>query len=295
MRVFVTGATGFVGSAVVKDLIGAGHKVLGLVRSDANARALAAAGGEVHRGALEDIESLKSGAAACDGVIHTAFIHDFTKFAENGQVDKRAIEAMGAVLAGSDRPLIVTSGTAMVAPGRVATEDMRAEGPAASMRVSEQTADAVAKQHGVRAMSIRLAPTVHGKGDHGFVPQMVNLARDKGMAVYVGDGTNRWTAVQRLDAAKLYRLALEKGKAGAIYHGVAEEGVAIKDIAAAIGKRLSVPVVSKTAEETQVLLGFIGMIMSLDIPASSAKTQQELGWKPTGPALLADLEEHYFA
>jgi nucleoside-diphosphate-sugar epimerase len=295
MRVFVTGATGFVGSAVVKDLIGAGYKVLGLVRSDANAKALADAGGEVHRGSLQDIESLKSGAAACDGVIHTAFIHDFTNYAENGQVDKRAIEAMGAVLAGSDRPLIVTSGTALVAPGRVATEDMRADGAAASMRLSEQTADAVARQHGVRSMSIRLAPTVHGKGDHGFVPQMVNIAREKGMAVYVGDGTNRWTAVHRLDAATLYRLALEKGKAGAIYHGVAEEGVAIKDIAAVIGKRLNVPFVSKTAEEAQALLGFIGMIMSLDIPASSVKTQQELGWKPKGAALLADLEEHYFA
>jgi nucleoside-diphosphate-sugar epimerase len=293
MRVFVTGAAGFVGSAVVPELIGAGHKVVGLCRSDANSQALAAMGAEIHHGSLEDLESLKRGAAESDGVIHLAFIHDFSKYAENGQTDKRAIEAMGEALAGSDRPLIVTSGTALVAPGQVATEDMF-NATAVFPRVSEQTAMALHMERGLRTMAIRLAPTVHGKGDKGFVRWIIDAARTKGVSAYVGDGQNRWTAVHRRDAGSLYRLALEKGKGGAIYHGVAEEGVAFKDIATAIGKQLNLPVVSRTPEEAADHFGFLGMFAGLDIPASSVKTQTALGWRPTHAALIPDMEENYF-
>ncbi|HSZ73304.1 MAG TPA: SDR family oxidoreductase [Rhizomicrobium sp.] len=294
MRVFVTGATGFVGSVTVPELIAAGHKVVGLARSEANEKALAAMGADVHRGSLEDVESLKQGAAASDGVIHLGFNHDFSKWAENGQMDKRAIEAMGEALAGSDRPLIVTSGTALVAPGRVATEDMRNPHAEGIPRVSEQTADAVHEKHDVRTMAIRLAPTTHGKGDKGFVPMIIGVARAKGVSAYVGDGKNRWTAVHRRDAATLYRLALEKGTGGAIYHGVAEESVAFRDIATVIGKRLNIPVVSKTQEEAMEHFGFFGMFASIDIPASSTKTKAELGWTPTHTSLLTDMEENYF-
>ena len=296
MRVFLTGATGFIGSAIVPELLRAGHQVLGLARSDARAQALAATGAQVHRGDLEDLDSLRAGAAACDGVIHTAFIHDFSKFAENGQIDKRAIETMGAVLAGSGKPLVVSSGTGLVAPGRVATEDMAADGEDLP-RVSEQTALAQVAR-GVRAMAIRLPPTVHGAGDHGFVPHIVDVARSAGVSAYVGDGANRWPAVHRLAAARLYRLALEKGTAGARYHAVAEDGVATRAIAQTIGQRLHLPVVSKTPEEAGAHfavhgMAFIGMLFSLDIAASSAWTQAELGWTPDGPSLLSDLETHY--
>jgi nucleoside-diphosphate-sugar epimerase len=294
MRFFVTGAAGFIGSAVTRELIRAGHSVLGLARSEANENALKAAGAEIHRGSLEDLESLKSGAAACDGVAHLAFIHDFSKYAENGQIDKRAIEALGSALAGTDRPLIVTSGTALIAPGHVATEDMKLPSEGGFPRVSEQTADAVGAQYGVKTMAIRLAPTVHGKGDKGFVPMTIAVAREKGVSAYVGDGQNRWTAVHRLDAARLYRLALEKGTAGAIYHGVAEEGVKAKDIATVIGRRLNLPVVSKSQDEAMAHFGFIGMFLSLDIPASGAKTQAALGWRPSELGLIADLDNDYY-
>lgn len=296
MRVFVTGATGFVGSAVVQDLIAAGHRVLGLARSDAGAAALAAAGADVLRGSLEDLETLRSGAAKSDGVVHLAFIHDFSTYAENGQVDKRAIEAMGAVLAGSERPLIVTSGTAMLAPGEVATEDHVRPASDGMPRVSEQTADAVRAEYGVKTMAIRLAPTVHGEGDHGFVPMLIAIARDKGVSAYLGDGSNRWTAVHRLDAARLYRRALESGTGGASYHGVAEEGVPFKAIAEIIGKWLNLPVVAKPQEEAMSHFGFLGMFVGADIPASSAKTRAALGWTPAQPGLIADLDSaHYFA
>ncbi len=294
MRVFVTGATGFVGSAVVQELLGAGHAVLGLARSDANAEALRNAGAAVHRGALEDADSLRRGAAACDGVAHLAFIHDFSNYAQNGQIDRRAILAMGEALGGTGRPLIVTSGTALVAPGRMATEDMRLPRDHPFPRVSEQAADEARETHGVKTMTIRLAPTVHGKGDHGFVPVFVGVARQKGVSAMVGDGSNRWTAVHRGDAARLYRLALENGAAGAIYHGVAEESVAFKDVAAAIGKGLGLPVTSVAPEEAAGHFGFLGMFAGLDIPASSAKTRAELGWRPSGIALLPDMAENYF-
>jgi nucleoside-diphosphate-sugar epimerase len=295
MRVFVTGASGFVGSAVVRELIGAGHQVLGLARSDEAAKTVAAAGAEVHRGSLEDIDSLKTGAAKSDGVAHLGFNHDFSKFAENGQMDKRAIEAMGEVLAGSNRPLIVTSGTAMIAPGQVATEDMRRPDDDGMPRVSEQTADAIAKRHGVRSMAIRLAPAVHGKSEQGFKAgfgsALIQIARDKGVSAYIGDGRNRWTTVHRLDAARLYRLALEKGTVGAIYHGVGEEDVPVKDIATAIGKRFGLPVVSKPQEEAMNHFGFYGMFVGIDMPAANAKTKQQLGWQPKEIGLIPGIQK----
>ena len=230
MRVFVTGATGFVGTAVVQELINAGHQVLGLARSDASVQKLLEAGAEVHRGDLEDLESLRSGAAQADGVIHAGFIHDFTRFAEVCQVDKTAIETIGEVLAGSNRPFIVTSGTALVSPGRLATEDVIPPFNPAWPRASEQAKDAVAKL-GVRAAAIRLSPSVHGDDDkHGFVPILVNIAKEKKFSAYIGEGTNRWNAVHRVDAAHLYRLALENAEAGARYHAAAEEAVTVKSL-----------------------------------------------------------------
>jgi nucleoside-diphosphate-sugar epimerase len=226
---------------------------------------------------------------SADVDIHTAFIHDFSKFAENGQVDKRAIEAIGAVLAGSDRPLVVTSGTALIGPGRIVTEDTAVANPDGLPRVSEQTAQALASQ-GVRASSIRLPPTVHGAGDHGFVPQIIAIGREKGVSAYVGDGQNRWPAVHRRDAAVLYRLALETGRAGRTYHGVAEQGVPTKKIAEVIARRLGLPLVSKSPGEAAEHFGFLGYFFGLDCPASSASTQAEFGWRPTGPSLMSDLE-----
>ncbi|MDP9151158.1 MAG: SDR family oxidoreductase [Myxococcota bacterium] len=287
MRVFVTGATGFIGSAVVQELIGAGHEVLGLARSDAGAKSLAAVGARVHRGSLEDLDSLKRGAAESQGVIHTAFLHDFSDFAASCEKDKRAIEALGAALAGSGRPLVVSSGVLGLAQGRHGTEeDVPSHG---FPRKSEETGLSFASQ-GVRASVIRLAPSVHGAGDHGFVPRLIAVAREKGFAAYVGDGKNRWPAVHRLDAARLYRLALEKGPAGGRFHGVADEGVPIRAIAEIIGRRLNVPAVSKSAEEVTSLLGLIGQVLAMDAPSSSKLTQERLGWRPTEAGLLADLE-----
>jgi nucleoside-diphosphate-sugar epimerase len=292
MRVFVTGATGFIGTAIVQELIEAGHEVLGLARSDAGARSLAAAGAAVHRGSLEDLDSLKRGAAESDGVIHTAFIHDFTDFAANCAKDKAAIETLGGALAGSNRPLIVSSGVLALAQGRPGTEEDTPNH--AFPRKSEETGLSLASL-GVRAMVIRLSPSVHGDGDHGFVPRLVALAREKGFALYVGDGQNRWPAVHRLDAARLYRLALEKGTAGGRYHGVADEGVPIRDIAEVIGRRLNVPAVSKSPEEVAAILGFIGQVLAMDSPSSSKRTQDRLAWRPSHVGLIADLERgRYF-
>jgi nucleoside-diphosphate-sugar epimerase len=296
MRVFVTGATGFVGSAIVSELIAAGHKVLGLARSDATAASLAAAGADVHRGSLEDTESLRGGAAAADGVIHTAFIHDFSKFKDNCETDRRAVEALGFALAGSDRPLIVTSATGLLTPGRLAIEeDMAASGPTAIPRVATEEAAAAVAARGVRVSVIRLPPSVHGDGDHAFVPHLIGIAREKGVSAHVDDGQNRWPAVHRLDAARLYRLVLEKGTAGANYHGLAEEGIALRDIAGVIGRRLNVAVVSKTREEAADHFGRFAHFAALDNPASSQRTRELLGWQPTQPGLMSDLDRaRYF-
>ena len=293
MRIFVTGATGFIGSAIVKELIHAGHQVLGLARSDAAAKSLNAAGAQVHRGSLEDLESLRSGAAAADGVIHTAFIHDFANYAPAADKDRRAIETMGAAISGSDRPLIVTSGTLLLQrQGPLATE----EDATGSIfpRKSEEAALVLASR-GVNVSVLRLPPSVHGQGDHGFIPHLISIAREKGVSAYVGDGRNRWAAVHRLDAAPLYRLVLEKGSAGGRYHGVADEGVPFREIAQVIGRHLNLPAVSKSPEEAAAHFGWLAHFVSIDCPASSAITQKQLGWKPKQLGLIADLDAtHYF-
>jgi len=286
MRVFVTGATGFIGSALIPELINAGHKVLGLTRSDAGVKSLAAAGAEVHRGSLEDLESLKSGAAKSDAVIHLAFVHDFSKFLENCETDRRAIEALGSALVGSDRLLIATSGTLLVAPGRLATEEDAPTGPIPRLN-TEKEAAALAGP-GVRICLVRL-PQVHDQNKQGLVTYLVDIARAKGVSAYVGDGMNRWSAAHLSDTARLYRLALDKGSAGC-YHAVAEEGVPVRDIAEVIGRRLKLPVVAKTPAEAAEHFGTMGGFAALDGAASSALTRERLGWRPVGPGLIADLE-----
>jgi nucleoside-diphosphate-sugar epimerase len=295
MRIFLTGATGFIGSAIVTELIGAGHDVLGLARSDAAAVSLASAGAQVHRGSLEDLDSLCRGARAADGVIHTAFIHDFSNIAASGQTDRRAIEAIGDALAGSDRPFVITSGTALVT-GRVATEADSADAQSGgSHRAGSETATLALAARGVRASVLRLPPTVHGDGDHGFVPALIGIARAKGVSAYIGDGHNRWAAVHRLDAAHLFRLVLERGAAGARYHGVGEEGVPTRDIAQVIGKHLGIPVVAKSKDEAAEHFGWLGRFFAMDCPASSAETKQQLGWRPRHPGLIPDLDRpRYF-
>ncbi|MEZ6030078.1 MAG: SDR family oxidoreductase [Hyphomonadaceae bacterium] len=288
MRVFVTGASGFIGSAVVPELVRAGHEVLGLARSDANVAAIEGMGAKALRGSLEDIDSLRRGAAESDGVIHLAFIHDFAKFAENGQIDKRAIEAMGETLAGTNKPLVVTSGVGLLAPGRLSTEEDVARAGEAIPRVSEAAAFAFADR-GVRVSAVRL-PQVHGgEGKAGFVGYMFEIARQKGVSAYVGDGAGRWAAAHRLDVAPVYRLALERGVAGARYHAVGDEGVRYRDIAEIIGRQLNVPVVSILAEKAAEHFGWLALFAASDAPSSSALTQQRLGWKPSHIGLIADI------
>jgi nucleoside-diphosphate-sugar epimerase len=290
MRVFLTGATGFIGSAIVPELIDAGHKVLGLSRSDAGAQSLIAAGAEVHRGDLEDLESLRSGATKSDGVIHCGFIHDFARFKEVCEVDTRVIGALGSALAGSNRTLIITSGTGMgmAAPGQPATED-HFDPNHPNPRAASELAAASMSAHGVDVRVVRL-PQVHDPVKQGLVTYLVSLAREKRISAYIGDGRDRWPAVHRLAAAQLYRLALEKGSPGARYHAVAEEGVQVREIAEAIGRGLKVPVVSKSLEEAGEHFGWLAMFAGLDMPASSALTQERLGWRPTGPGMISDLD-----
>ncbi|MDE1171241.1 MAG: SDR family oxidoreductase [Verrucomicrobium sp.] len=287
MRVFVTGATGFIGSAVIKELLAAGHRVLGMARSEAGIRALADAGAQAHPGSLEDLDSLKRGAAEADAVIHLGFIHDFSKFQENCRIDQRAIEALGAALAGSARPLIVASGLAgLAAPGEVATEDHAVPPHFPFPRVSEQTALAL---RGVAASVMRL-PQVHDPVKQGLVSYLIALAREKGVSAYVGEGTNRWAAAHVADVARLYRLVLEKGEPGAAWHAVGEVGVPLRAIAEAIGRGLKIPAVSLSQEEAKAHFGWLGGFAGGDLQGSSEKTRQKLGWNPTGPGLLADLE-----
>ena len=288
MRVFVTGAAGFIGSGVVPDLIAAGHTVTGLARSDANVETLKRMGADVLHGSLEDIDSLKRGVTEADGVIHLAFIHDFAKFAENGQIDKRAIEAMGETLSGTNKPLVVTSGVGLLAPGRLSTEEDVARLGEAIPRVSEHAAFAFANR-GVRVSAVRL-PQVHGEpGKAGFVGYLAQAAGQHRVSAYVGDGSNRWAAAHRADVAPVYRLALEKGAAGARYHAVGDEGVRLRDIAEIIGRQLNVPVVSIPPEKAPEHFGFMALFASGDAPSSSALTQQRLGWKPTNIGLIADI------
>lgn len=290
MRVFVTGATGFIGSRIVPELINAGHQVLGSTRSDAGAQALAAAGAEVHRGTLEDPESMRRGAAGCDGVIHTAFDHDFSNFVANCEKDRRVIEALGAALAGSDRPLVITSGTGIGSPGQgqLATEDVfNTNHP--NPRIASEVTGAALLASGVNLSVVRL-PQVHDPVRQGLITPAVAIAREKGVSAYVGDGSNRWPAAHVLDVARLYRLALEQRKAGARYHAVAEEGISVREIAEAIGRGLKVATVSLTPEQAAPHFGWLAPFAAMDLPAASAQTRKALGWHPTGPGLIADLE-----
>ncbi len=290
MRVFVTGATGWVGSAVIEELRAAGHAVVGLARSDAAAATLAAAGIAVHRGSLEDLDSLRAGAAAADAVIHTAFNHDFSRFAENAAAERSAIAALGDALAGTGRPLVVTSGVALIAPGRTVTEDDVRDPSVGDFPRDPETVAAAVAARGVRVSVIRLSPSVHGEGDHGFVPIVIATAREHGVSAYVGDGNNRWPGVHRRDAARLYRLALDRAAEHAVYHAVADEGVPYREIAGIIGRRLNLPVASISGDAADAHFGWFARFAQVDAPASSAKTRQSLGWQPTEPGLLDDLD-----
>jgi nucleoside-diphosphate-sugar epimerase len=291
MRVFVTGATGFIGSAVVKELIGAGHQVIGVYRSDDKAPALAAAGAEVYRGSIDDPESLKEGAARSDGVIHLAFNHDFSQFAANCETDRRVIAALGSALSGSDRPLIVTSGTAIakVAPGQVATEDAPSISSGDFPRAISEEATADVAANGVNTSVVRL-PQVHDPERQGLISPWIALAREKGAIAYIGEGRNRWAAAHISDVARLYRLAIEKSERGAVYNAVGEEGVSARDIAETIARRLKMPVKPIAPEEAGGYFGWLAHLAARDMPASSALTQKKLGWRPTGSGLIADLE-----
>jgi nucleoside-diphosphate-sugar epimerase len=291
MRVFVTGATGFIGSAVVKEMIAAGHQVLGLCRSDDKAASLAATGAEVYRGSIAEPDSLKDGAARSDGVIHLAFNHDFSRFVQNCEDDRLVIKSLGSVLASSDRPLVVTSGTpiANTLPGQPAKEDNAIVGSKAHPRAASEEAAAAVAADGVNVSVVRL-PQVHDTVKQGLITPAIEIYRAKGACAYVGDGLNRWPAAYILDVARLYRLAIEKGEPNAKYHAVAEEGVPVRDIAETIGRRLKLPVKSIGADEAKGFFGWLAMFAGHDMPASSAQTRKKLGWQPTGPGLIADLD-----
>src|SRR5215469_2760134 len=305
MRVFITGASGWIGSAVVPELIDSGHQVMGLARSDASAAALTAAGAEVLRGTIDDLDTLRAGAAACDGVIHLAFKHDVAfsgGFQAAADADRRAVETFGEALADSGRPFVIASGTLGLVPGRVATERDGLDpgfaahldgGPGTRLATAHLTLSLASR--GVRSSVLRLPPTVHGDGDHGFMATLVGIARDRGVSGYIGDGASRWPAVHRLDAAHLFRLALEKAPAGAVLHGVADEGVPLRAIAAVIGRHLDLPVVALPPEDAGEHFGWLAAFLGIDAPASSALTRELLGWQPVHPGLIDDLDKgHYF-
>jgi nucleoside-diphosphate-sugar epimerase len=291
MKIFVTGATGFVGSAVVQALLGAGHEVVGLARSDAAVKSLTAVGAKVHQGDLQDLESLRKGAAESDGVIHTGFIHDFSKFKENCELDRKVVETLGTALAGSDRPLIVTSAIGVLPAGQTVTEDTKPLSPSPNPRAATEEAARALMDHGVCVSIVRLSPSTHGEGDHGFVPILIKMAREKNASVYIGEGKNTWPAVHRLDAAQVFKLALEKKTRGAYYHAVAEEGVEFRKIAEVIGQRLGVPVASKSPEEAAAHFTWFAHFASMNIKASSKQTQEKLGWHWNQPDLIADLDQ----
>ena len=297
MRVFLTGATGFIGSAIVRELLGAGHQVLGLARNDAAAGKLAQASVEAHRGDLSDPASLAAGAQTCDGVIHTAFGHDFSKYLEAGETDRRAIEAMVQAMEGSGKPLVITSVTVIVAPGTQATEvDPALPDSPSGIRAPSEQAVLAAARRGVRGVVLRLPPTVHGEGDHGFVPALIGVARRTGISAFVGDGSNRWPAVHRLDAALLFRLAVETATAGTRLHGAAEEGIPMREIAEAIGQGLGLPVCSLGTDEADAHFDWLARFVPIDNPTSSAITRSAVGWTPRQAGLLADMHESkYFA
>lgn len=297
MRVFVTGAAGFIGQSTVQELLKNGHQVLGLARSEASIEAITKAGAEPHKGDLKDIESLKSGAKASDGVIHLAFVHDFSDFAGACATDRAAIEAMGQALAGTGKPLVVASGTLSLPKGTLGYEDTDPvrDHPMSDRALSADLLYALSKEKNIRGTTIRLAPTVHGKGDKGFITMLINAYREKGSVLYVGDGSARWPAIHLNDAAIVLRLALEKGTASATYHAVAEQGVSLKDITEVISKKLQLPAKGETGQAVAEALGFLGHVIALDNPTSSEKTQKELGWHPTQLGLVADIEENYFS
>jgi nucleoside-diphosphate-sugar epimerase len=294
MKIFVTGATGFVGSAVVQTLLREGHEVLGLARSDAAAKSLAAAGVKTHRGDLQDLESLRKGTAESDGVIHTGFIHDFSKFKENCELDRKVVDTLGSELAGSDRPLIITSAIGVLPAGQIVTEDTRPLSPSPNPRAATEEAARVLMDRGVCVSIVRLSPSTHGEGDHGFVPILIKIAREKNASVYVGEGKNTWPAVHRLDAAQVFKLALEKKTRGAYYHAVAEEGVEFRKIAEVIGQRLGVPVVNKSPEEAAAHFTWFAHFASMNVKASSKQTREKLGWHWSQPGLIDDLQSTYF-
>lgn len=289
MRVFVTGASGFVGSAIVQELLQAGHNVLGMVRSESAAYALVKTGAEAYFGNLDDLESIKKGAAQCDAVIHTAFNHDFSRYKENCENDRQVIQALGAVLAGSNRPLVVTSGVGILRKDGLFTEsDAHPSSEVSPRAATEEAANTVAQQ-GVDTYIVRLPASVHAKGDHGFVPMVIGMAKEKGQSAYIGEGNNRWPAVHRLDAAVLYHLIIEKQPQQKVYHAVAEEGITFKQIATAIGKGLQLPTVSKDGSEAEAHFGWFKHFAGMDCSASSELSRKTLGWEPTHPTLLDDL------
>jgi nucleoside-diphosphate-sugar epimerase len=292
MRVFVTGATGFIGPAIVRELLAAGHEVLGLARSDASADILAQLGVEAHRGDLSDTDSLAAGTRACGGVIHAAFIHDFSAYAAAAATDRHAVEAMTSAQECSGKAFVLTSGTAVLAPGGVRTEaDAPAPGSAAALRAASEATVLAAAGRGVRGSIVRLPPTVHGAGDHGFVPALVGIARRTGVSAFVGDGANRWPAVHLLDAARLFRLALELAAPGARLHAAAEEGVTLRAIAAAIGAGLGVPVRSLAKDAAPAHFDWLATFVAMDNPTSSTITRNSLGWRPREPDLLSDMRD----